>query len=532
MKRKIVYILILLIAFTLRFYKIDVIPHGFNADEAAIGYNAWSLIKTGMDEHKQSWPLVFRSFDDYKPPLYFYMTLPWVAMLGLSELSVRLSNILLGSITVVFLGLFVDNLFKKSKPGVFVSLCLAIMPWHIVFSRGGWEVNAATSLLILGLWILSLKNEIKYLFVGGVLMLLAMYTYHSARIYIPLIGLSYVLIFNTSVIYPKNIKKLIIPVILWLVILTPLLGQMFSKEGQSRFSGVSIFFDQGPLWEALELRREHQGQGIYTRLLHSKYITYTLRFTKNYLSHFSVDFLAIKGDVIDRNKVSGVGQIYLLMVPLFFIGAYTTLNIHKKVFLFFLLFLLVSPIASSLTFQSPHALRSEVMTVPIAVLTGLGVYGATRNKRFGGVILGCILLLGTFEVARFWHYYEKHYHVDYPTAWQFGFSKIGKYLKDNENKYEKVIISTRYDQPYILTAFYLQYSPKKLQDELVMTNRDNFGFSTGSKFGKYEFKKITSEDFTSKGSLIVVADEGKEGGTLLEEIKIGGKTIYKLYETK
>ncbi len=50
MKKKLILLTILLIAFFLRFWRLDTYP-ALNADEAAIGYNAYSLIQTGMDEH-------------------------------------------------------------------------------------------------------------------------------------------------------------------------------------------------------------------------------------------------------------------------------------------------------------------------------------------------------------------------------------------------------------------------------------------------------------------------------------------------
>ena len=47
-----VIIIILLLAFILRFYRLDTYPL-LNPDEAAIGYNAYSLLQTGKDEHGQ-----------------------------------------------------------------------------------------------------------------------------------------------------------------------------------------------------------------------------------------------------------------------------------------------------------------------------------------------------------------------------------------------------------------------------------------------------------------------------------------------
>src|SRR5687768_5282997 len=171
MTRKILLALIILLAFILRFWKLDSYP-AINADEAAIGYNAYSLIETGMDEHGNSWPIHFQSFNDYKPGLYFYLVLPFVKILGLTDWAVRLPNAILGVITVYLIHLLSNKLFDKKEFriwdlefGVWPALLLAISPWHLHFSRGGWEVNTATFFIVLGiyLFLIGLKNNKFYM---------------------------------------------------------------------------------------------------------------------------------------------------------------------------------------------------------------------------------------------------------------------------------------------------------------------------------------------------------------------------------
>ena len=88
-KGKIILLAILLLASLLRFWRLGEMP-ALNADEAAIGYNAYSLIQTGVDEHGNPWPIHFQSFNDYKPGFYFYLVLPFVKILGLNVLAVRI----------------------------------------------------------------------------------------------------------------------------------------------------------------------------------------------------------------------------------------------------------------------------------------------------------------------------------------------------------------------------------------------------------------------------------------------------------
>ena len=119
-------------------------------DEASLGYNAYSILKTGRDEYGKLLPLIFKSFGDYKPGLYVYLSAPFIAILGLNQLAVRLPSILLGSLTPIFLYLLITALNpKKKKLATISALLLAVTPFHIHFSRGAWETNILTFQLVL-----------------------------------------------------------------------------------------------------------------------------------------------------------------------------------------------------------------------------------------------------------------------------------------------------------------------------------------------------------------------------------------------
>ena len=72
-------------------------------DEAALGYNAYSISQTLRDEYGQFMPLIFKSFGDYKPGLYVYLAVPFVTIFGLNEISVRLPSIILGALSPILL---------------------------------------------------------------------------------------------------------------------------------------------------------------------------------------------------------------------------------------------------------------------------------------------------------------------------------------------------------------------------------------------------------------------------------------------
>ncbi|HOX96104.1 MAG TPA: glycosyltransferase family 39 protein [Candidatus Woesebacteria bacterium] len=547
MKKYLPLAIILLLAAVLRVVALDKYPAGLNADEAAIGYNAWSLVQTGKDEHGVSWPVVFRSFDDYKLPVYFYLVLPFVKLFGLNIWSVRLPSAILGLGSVLLVFLLVRKLFTNNKYLPYLSaLILSASPWHLQFSRGGWEVNVATFFILLGIWgFFKGLEKPKYYFLFVISLALSLYTYHSARIVSPLLALYLVVFYRRPLFSGFTGKKrvtILLALLVGIIITTPIAIQLLSKEGQARFSGVSLLSDTGPYWRALELRRGHpQESGMYVRVIHNQYLSYSLRFVKNYLSHFSPRFLFVAGDEIARSKVPEMGQSFLFLAPLFFLGIFWFLKMDSPEKRFVLFWFLVAPLAASMTFQSPHALRAQNMVIPLSIITAAGLslaldfLGKLRPKLIKPIFVVLISIFGLCSLGRYLHMYYVHYPKELPFAWQYGFDQIAAYTKAHYDEYDHIVISDRYDQPYILMAFFLQYSPETLQKEMVMTPRDNFGFSTVRNMGKYEFHKINYDNVDKKmpNTLIIAADEPVNDKAVIFTIYDPvGKPMYKFLSTK
>jgi 4-amino-4-deoxy-L-arabinose transferase-like glycosyltransferase len=221
-KPKLLLLAILLLGLFLRTYHLADFPSGFTPDEASFGYDAYSLLETGKDHWGQSWPLTFRSFGDFKLPLYGYLTIPSVAIFGLNEFAVRLPSALFGTLAIFATYLLTKQLFSKSTPEkpprlkaspdssdllstlgansleLLTAFLLAISPWHISLSRVAIEANLTSFFLPLGLFFLlkGLNNKSPgfwildsgfCLAISGLLLGLNMYTYHAARLFTPLI---------------------------------------------------------------------------------------------------------------------------------------------------------------------------------------------------------------------------------------------------------------------------------------------------------------------------------------------------------
>lgn len=531
MNTKYLLIVIIFLGAFLRFYKVDTYP-AFNADEAALGYNAYSLLKTGKDEHGNPWPTEFQSFNDYKPGGYVYLTLPFILTLGMTELAVRLPNILMSVFSIYLIYQLSTHLFPGFKLnlshrftsmfqsgrgftgalgiGHITSFLLAISPWHIHFSRGGWEVNTATTLFLLGL-VLFLKSSThpKLLIFSTIAFVLSMYTYHSMRLIAPIFILVLFLLSRRA--YKILTKTYFESGVILILLIFPLVVSLLGDTSSSRFKGVGIFADPGPASRAEELRKGHAViNAIPNRLLHNRVIEYSLRIFDNYSRHFSASFLFLEGDEIQRNKVPDMGQLYLFEIITLGLGIFILLKIPGMSKQIIFTWLLLSPMAASLTFQSPHALRAQNMVIPLTLISSLGLFyllqtiNLTLNSPGVRQLLTFALFLLIFWNLTFYlHNYYSHMSKSYPYSSQYSFKQMIDYVTQIQSQYDKVIITTRYDQPYIMTLFYTRYNPADFQNSHTLTSPDKFGFSTVPSFDKFYFKSISSEDFSSVNTIIV-----------------------------
>ncbi|QQG47051.1 MAG: glycosyltransferase family 39 protein [Candidatus Woesebacteria bacterium] len=510
-KQKIILILIVILAFCLRFYKLNSYP-ALNADEASIGYDAYSLIKTGRDQHGNSWPLQFQSFNDYKPGLYVYIVLPFVKFLSLNEWSIRIPSAFLGVATVYIIYLLIKELFNDEKFALIGSFLLAISPWHLHFSRSGWEVNIATFFITLGLLFFFKaikKQKFSSFFFSVLFFVLSMYTYHSARIVVPFLGIGLFYFYLKDL--KKNLKLVSISVIIFGLLIIPITN----KDALSRAGGVSIFSDKGIISGINEQRGEGANSTL-TKILHNKVINYSLIFADNYSKHFWGEFLFLSGDVIQRNRVPETGQLYLFEIITLSVGIYFIIKKTNKEWGLIIFWLIISPAAAALTFQSPHALRAHNMVIPLTIISSYGlmkILNLLKNLKIKNIfLLGnfLILIFISWCVARYLHEYYIHMSKEYPYSSQYGVKEMVSYLSQNQGSFQKIFVTDRYDQPYILYLFYTKTDPSWFQKNHNLTAPDKFGFSTVRDVASIHFESIDFEKLKQNYPNSLIIGDTKE----------------------
>ena len=95
----------------MRLYRLTSVPPSISWDEAAVGYNAFTISHWGKDEWGKIFPLVFKSFEDYKHPVHIYLTSVAVAVLGLNDFAVRLPSALFGVGNVILIYFLAQKIF-------------------------------------------------------------------------------------------------------------------------------------------------------------------------------------------------------------------------------------------------------------------------------------------------------------------------------------------------------------------------------------------------------------------------------------
>lgn len=527
MKFKTILLFICILAFFLRLYQLGRIPISLEWDEVAIGYDAYSLLRTGKDQFGQFLPITFRSLDDYKPPIYEYITIPSIFLFGLNEFSVRLPTALFGVISVIATFLLGKAIFphfnglknKSTKISLFASFLLAISPWHIQFSRAAFEVNLAVLITILAVvtFLKGLSNP-KFFLLSALFFGMELFSYHSARIVAPLLLFSLFLIFNHHLPSRKYILSFLGIFALFFLLFLPIL---FSKDAQIRFKATNIFnpgaryLNEKDLelnYFNLRIKDQEAGYKEAGRIFHNQRLIYldsdTLKIAfRNYLSNFDFDFLFVKGDA-PLHHAPGFGLLYLWELPFLIAGfIYIIFRGLNRYTLFIIFWMLFVPIPDAVTREAPHAVRSELFLPTFQIITTFGFFTISNiiNKQSRWVshplILFSVLTL-VINQGFYLHQYFIHTNLDISKEWMYGRKEAVELTEKLKHNYDKVIISQKMEQPLNFWLFYTKYPPQKYLSE---GGTISGGFADErNHFDKYEFRFFDYHSLPKNEKLLLV----------------------------
>ncbi len=521
LKQKIILIFILAIAVSMRFTSLGTNPPDLYWDEVAIGYDAFSVLKTGNDQHGVPLPLFFESFGDWKLPGYIYTLVPFIAIFGLNEIAVRIPSALLGSLTVLVLFFIIKSQTKNIQLSLCSALLLAISPWHIQFSRAAFESSCALFIFLVGfyLWLKSQTNNRWYVLYLSVFLLgLSQYFYHSYRIFTPLMLAGLAIIYRNTLF--KHKKQSLIALLLFLVLSAPLVGFSLSKEGLSRATSETAFNQKDREEQRLLFdQRSKPPFRFLSKYLYQEHLYNSQIVVKNYLSHFSPDFLFLKGDQVGRHSQVDLGQIHIFELPLIALGLFLIGSIKNRQLLkAMLLWLVFAPVAATIVSPNPHANRSLQMIIPLTFIGALGLnYLLVKLPK---VVLAVCAFWMLGVLATFGHLVFEHYPKKFASDWQSGNREMVLTVDKIANNYPKIYVTNTVGVPYIYFLFYSKFDPKTYQKS-----------GSPSAFGKYEFVPPSSKTYEKKNALYVAPAWQELEDQIIGAIKDNnGKTVYRIWE--
>ncbi len=494
LKENILLLLIILLSIFLRFYKLGSIPNGLYVDEAASAYNAYSISETGKDEYGKTFPVAFRFFGSYSPPLYTYLTTIPVKIIGLNIFSARLVSAISGVIGVILI-----YFFFPGRKGLIASAVFAISPWAIFYSRVGYEINLGFILLSLGILFLWLGiNKPKFLFYSYILFSLSTYGAHFERYLAPLILIGSVIVFKKFSRWGMVVAAIIqIPNIY--LLFTP---AFFAKGG--------LFYQDLIISQAKKI-------SIFPIFL-SYPLSFIREFVSRYISYFSPRNLFLLEDYDLQRSAPGLSVLYFWMVVPYIVGLICLMKEKKKILNRFLIFLLVIiPIPLAFVKDPFSSQRGLAMLLPIVLIITLGLdYLLLKYRKITFLLLFALV---SISFVFLWRSYFVLLPYERAKIWNWGFDKLATEIQKRPNE-NFVIDQSRAKPVYIELAFYLKFPPEKLQQVVDSTIKNNYytntKFSDNYRFANIETKGIKWEEDIYKKQ-ILVGDEFSVSGTQARE---------------
>ncbi len=535
MKRFEVILLILIIslALFLRFVKLTENPVGLTLDETGIGYDAYSILKTGHDEYGQFMPLAFRSIDDYKPPVLIYLMVPSIAVFGLNEWGVRFPVAAISVLTVFVVYFLVKKLTKDIRIALFATFLMAISPWHIHFSRAAYEAVVALFFLIFGGWLFfkSLEEKGRFLWLSAISFILSMYSYHTERVFVPIFLIGIGFLCRQKLWQLK--KQAITAILVGLIFAIPLIGIMVSPTMNIRAATAFITKD---LFLMRQMHPSGSDVSFVTRVLDNNPLVISQYWAKRYLNYLDPTFLFFNGHLLTiKDSPQGMGLLYFFELPLLIIGLWRLLlkpSLARGVLIFWFL---LAPLVPSLTIDEQHPLRTMVILPVPQIISAFGFFViwewlSRKRSLFKKLAVSVVGLLIIINVFYFLDFYWVHLPIQRSEDFADGFKEKTLYAIQNQDKYQEIVIDSVHGTtdnqiwgvPYLYFLFYGKYDPHTYQTE---TKRSGGNTQDLYGFGKYTFTHIDWPKETSPSGKLYIASVRNSIKEDNDKLKIL-KTIY------
>lgn len=514
--------IILVIASFFRLYRLGEIPRGLNRDEASLGYTAYSLLTTGMDEHGVAHPINIQSFGDWKLPLYVYTTIPVIQIFGLSAWSVRLPSALAG-IVIVILSMMLTRLLIETQHSsrlkfwlpILVGLLMAVNPWAIHVSRIAYEANLTYAYVLLGFVTLLmgfqrhlskelfLQRRLVWMFSAAALCFgLSVFGYHAFQLFTPLMGVVILILWRQQLLQLWTTHKGVF------VLSAAIIGVLFSallfaKTGSAngvKFGGINAF-EQSRYADALFTQRQIVGElhPLLAKLYVNRITISAATLVHHTLSLWNPTYLFLESGSHGSHSLVDVASFYPIESMFIAIGFWWFFRERKRWQGFILVWIVVASIAPIITIEPTHPIRFLPALFPLVVLSAYGVYRLAQllATTFPLRVLQ-IVMIGVmgYSVFQFVVYYFVIFPIRDVDRWPWQMEPIVDEVQKIDAT-SPVFMQGESSSPYIYFLFHAPASFAIHDGDIEYFPATDEGFVHVSRLKNIRFGKIDWEAFRS-----------------------------------
>lgn len=421
-RQVLILFLIVLFGAVLRFVKLAEYPIQLNHDEITQLYDAISIAHTGKDIYGNFLPFIFPSIGDFKPPFYTYITSFFYLIIGGGEITIRLPAAIFGLLTILAVYFFVIKLLKNINIALLAAFFTSIAPFEIFFSRKSFENGAGIFLMLMGFSFLFQyleKKKLIWVYLAGLIFGIAIYTYFSHAIIIPLLLTSFICIYRKY--FLARFKKFLGPLLLFACLILPLFVLILTNS-DTRFRTQTVFVGQD-----VNLGRElgYVDSSSPLSFLQRNKITFDFIFNR-YLQQFNPVYLFGNGLDFTNQGLIGVGPLLLVQFPFLILGLLYLLRLKElnRENKFMAAWIILGMLPSGLTFESYSPHRVVMVFTMLNIICAAGLYYSLeflrRFKLYFKFAVGFVTIVLCFNVVYFLHMYfvnlpfEKSQYIQYP----------------------------------------------------------------------------------------------------------------------
>lgn len=392
-------------------FKLTDVPPGINGDEAAIGYSAALISKTGYDKNGRFLPLFTTvGWPDWKQPVTIYSTALIFKLFGISYFNLKAVSVIFVLISGMIIFFLAKEIFDQ-RIAIVSLFIFATIPIIAVQSHLAMENIAPVPFVALWLWMIvkySKAKKSKYLFLAGVALGISLYSYLGLRLIMPILAF-----LTVAYLYYLNRKSSLRPVSIFIVALMPFLSLLLVVRDQYPAAVFALNKPQN--------------------------VTSYQDFLLPFVSSFDLSFLFMKGDSTPYHSTGREGMFLLATLPLFILGLTKIATEKKHIFIFILLVFFLAPLLYGLPGSIHRASRLLSLIPPFIIIILLGVKFLAEIKskiKIYLILVIMMLILVNFKsfLTDYWFEYPQRVNQSFEKPVHQVYEKVARISKEERLK--------------------------------------------------------------------------------------------------